>query len=59
VATTGVLPLFPGTPRYPKLGAYPKYDDFTLHIFWGRNFDVELHWASKILEFYFSENLVF
>jgi hypothetical protein len=30
VATTAVLPLFPETPRYPILGAYPKYGEFTL-----------------------------
>jgi hypothetical protein len=30
VATTAVLLLLSEKPRYPKLGAYPKYGDFTL-----------------------------
>jgi hypothetical protein len=30
VATTAVLPLLPEQPSYPKLGAYPKYGNFTL-----------------------------
>jgi hypothetical protein len=30
VATTAVLPLLPEKPLYLKLGAYPKYGDFTL-----------------------------
>jgi hypothetical protein len=32
VATTEVLPLLPKKPRYPNLGTYPKYGDFTLLI---------------------------
>jgi hypothetical protein len=37
VATTAVLPLLSEKKkitRYPKLGAYPKYDYFTLLGFW-------------------------
>jgi hypothetical protein len=30
VAITAVLSLLPEKTRYPKLGVYPKYDDFTL-----------------------------
>jgi hypothetical protein len=30
VVTTAVLPLLPEEPRYPILGAYPKYGDFTI-----------------------------
>jgi hypothetical protein len=29
VATTAVLPLLSEKLSYPKLGAYPKYDNFT------------------------------
>jgi hypothetical protein len=32
VATTAVLLLLSEKPRYPKLGAYPKYGDFTLML---------------------------
>jgi hypothetical protein len=37
VATTAVLSLLPEIPRYPNLGAYPKYGDFTLYtlLYWG------------------------
>jgi hypothetical protein len=30
VTITAALPLLPEKPRYPKLGAHPKYGDFTL-----------------------------
>jgi hypothetical protein len=37
VATTAALLLLPEKPRYPKLGAYPKYDAFTI-LFFPQNF---------------------
>jgi hypothetical protein len=30
VASTAVLPLLPEKPRYPELGAYPKYGPITV-----------------------------
>jgi hypothetical protein len=32
VATTALLLLLSEKPHYPKLGAYPKYGDFTIKI---------------------------
>jgi hypothetical protein len=32
VASIAVLPLLPEKSHYPKLGAYPKYGDFTLMV---------------------------
>jgi hypothetical protein len=43
VATAAVLLLLSEKPRYPKLGAYPKYGDFTLSVIAVLNERIAMH----------------